>query len=266
MRGPDGPPVRGEVADRSLDRPSMRGHRQVDLAGDDDQRQRQRHDRDLADVEADEEQVGRREEVRRARAEDERGDEHERRGRSPSAPALRPAAVRRSDGDRSAASSRHAGAPPPVRRLRATRRRQHRSKRDGREQQGAGDGLVPERRDLGGDERLVDGVQQQRRRARRRRPCRCRRRSPRRRRRPRRRRAARSRCRRSTSTVRELGRGTARRPSPASAPLTTNAVKTRRPTGMPASAAASGLEPIAYRSRPAAEGAHRVADHARRRR
>jgi len=38
--------------------------------------------------------------------------------------------------------------------------------------------------------------------------------------------------------------------TPAMAPLAVNAVKMRRPTGMPASRAASGLEPIAYSSRP----------------
>ena len=38
--------------------------------------------------------------------------------------------------------------------------------------------------------------------------------------------------------------------SPATAPLRTKATNSRRPTGMPASTAASGLEPIAYSSRP----------------
>ena len=38
--------------------------------------------------------------------------------------------------------------------------------------------------------------------------------------------------------------------TPAIAPLAANAVNTRRPTGMPASLAASGLDPIAYSSRP----------------
>jgi hypothetical protein len=38
--------------------------------------------------------------------------------------------------------------------------------------------------------------------------------------------------------------------TPAIAPLTVKAVKTRLPTGIPASRAASGLEPIAYSSRP----------------
>ena len=38
--------------------------------------------------------------------------------------------------------------------------------------------------------------------------------------------------------------------NPASAPLTTNAPKMRRPTGIPLSRAAAGSEPIAYSSRP----------------
>ena len=37
--------------------------------------------------------------------------------------------------------------------------------------------------------------------------------------------------------------------SPANPPLIRKAVKIRRPVGMPASSAASGFEPIAYRSR-----------------
>ena len=37
---------------------------------------------------------------------------------------------------------------------------------------------------------------------------------------------------------------------PAIPPLTVNAVKIRRPVGMPASRAASGFDPIAYSSRP----------------
>ena len=38
--------------------------------------------------------------------------------------------------------------------------------------------------------------------------------------------------------------------SPASAPLTTKAASTRRPTGMPESRAASGSLPMPYSSRP----------------
>ena len=38
--------------------------------------------------------------------------------------------------------------------------------------------------------------------------------------------------------------------TPAIAPLAVNAMNTRRPTGMPASRAASGFDPIAYSSRP----------------
>ena len=38
--------------------------------------------------------------------------------------------------------------------------------------------------------------------------------------------------------------------TPGDAPLTANAVNTRLPAGIPASRAASGLDPIAYSSRP----------------
>src|SRR6266851_1303059 len=53
-----------------------RGHRQVDLAGNDDQRERQRHDGDLTHVETDVEKVRRAQEGRRrGRAEDQGGDQ-----------------------------------------------------------------------------------------------------------------------------------------------------------------------------------------------
>ncbi len=63
-RRQDRPAVQGEVADQGAGEPEHRRDRQVDLAGDDDERERQRHDRHLADVQADEEGVGGGPEVR----------------------------------------------------------------------------------------------------------------------------------------------------------------------------------------------------------
>ena len=63
-RRPDRPAVLEELGHQDSGQAEHRGDRQVDLSCDDEQGERQRHDRDLADVQADEEQVARLQEVR----------------------------------------------------------------------------------------------------------------------------------------------------------------------------------------------------------
>ena len=80
-RRPDRPAVVEELGHAEPCETEHRRHREIDLAGDDDQRERERDDRDLPHVQADEEEVGPFEEVgRHARAVPDRGqqedDEH----------------------------------------------------------------------------------------------------------------------------------------------------------------------------------------------
>ena len=64
IAGQIGQPCLNSSAISDAGEPEHRRDREIDLAGDDDQRQRQRHDRDLADVQADVEEVRRLQEVR----------------------------------------------------------------------------------------------------------------------------------------------------------------------------------------------------------
>ena len=61
---PDRPAVLEQLGHEEPREAEHRGHGEVDLSGDDDQRQRERDDRDLAHVQADEEESGRVQEVR----------------------------------------------------------------------------------------------------------------------------------------------------------------------------------------------------------
>ena len=83
-RGPDRPAVLEQLGHQDGAEAEHRRDRQIDLAGDDDQGQRQRHDRDLADVQADVEEIGRLEEVRgNAGAESDRAAKQDQQKRLP---------------------------------------------------------------------------------------------------------------------------------------------------------------------------------------
>jgi hypothetical protein len=83
-RRPDGKAVLEQLGHEHAGETEHRRDREIDLPGDDDQRQRERHDRDLADVQADEEEVRLLEKVRRdAGAERDRASEQDDQQRLP---------------------------------------------------------------------------------------------------------------------------------------------------------------------------------------
>ena len=93
------PAVAPEVADERARQPERRSDREVDLAGDDDERQRQRHHRDLADRDAEIEEVAAGQELRRRDdAEQDHADRGQRQPRLPANERQQPRAVARSGG------------------------------------------------------------------------------------------------------------------------------------------------------------------------
>ncbi len=83
-RRPDRPAVLEQLGHEDSGQAEHRGDRQVDLPCDDDQRERERHDRDLAHVQADVEEVARLQEIRgHGRAEGDRAAEQDQEQRLP---------------------------------------------------------------------------------------------------------------------------------------------------------------------------------------
>ena len=163
-RGPDRPAVLEELGHAEPGEAEHRSDGKIDLSGDDDQRERKRDDRDLADVQADEEEVRRLEEVGRdVRAVGDRRRAGERREGLPAheaAEAMPPGPVLDawSPGSRSDVShelSRVASAG-------ATRSAISRSKAIAARSKRSRECHAPERGDVHDDQCAVDRVQEER--------------------------------------------------------------------------------------------------------